>query len=267
MQTACRLPYIAIIVMLCLSTRPGEHLLPRYGIDRITLVNEVRGPELPSLPARLFIKTPALIDAIYPLVYAGKRVASRGNSSPVDSRRQSMSKRPVGVTIFAVLHLVGGVLLVGVLLFGLPMLFANLDRVTQVLDKIGVPPILLVASLLFLTGISLASGIGLWLGTRWGWWCTTFFYVYSITRNANALLTVSFFADALEGGSRGPEYYYAKFGGRVIIHFLFFLYFFKANVLEYFGMENLHKWKAVGILILITGTIFEFSTIIASLAG
>ena len=176
-----------------------------------------------------------------------------------------MKNRPVGVTIFAILHLIGGVLLVGVLLFGLPMLFANLDRVTQVLDKIGVPLIVFVAGLLLLAGITLASGIGLWLGTRWGWWCTTFFYVYSIARNANAFLTVSFFADALEGGSRSPEYYYAKFGGRVILHFLFFLYFFKANVLEYFGMENLHKGKAVGILVLITGAIFELSTIIALL--
>ena len=168
-----------------------------------------------------------------------------------------MKNRPVGVTIFAILHLIGGVLLVGVLLFGLPMLFANLDRVTQVLDKIGVPLIVFVAGLLLLAGITLASGIGLWLGTRWGWWCTTFFYVYSIARNANAFLTVSFFADALEGGSRSPEYYYAKFGGRVILHFLFFLYFFKANVLEYFGMQDLRKGRAVGILILVTGTVFE----------
>jgi hypothetical protein len=56
-------------------------------------------------------------------------------------------------------------------------------------------------------------------------------------------------ADQLEGGSRGPEYYMVKHGGRIVIHFLLFLYFFKGNVLEFFGLETLSKAKAVGVLV------------------
>lgn len=174
-----------------------------------------------------------------------------------------MNDRPVGVSILAVLHLIGGVLLLGAQV----LLFANLDRVTEGLDTVGIPPALLIVGLMLLAGITLASGIGMWLGTRWGWWCAAFYYVYSVARNANAFLMVSDFAEGLEGGSRGPGYYYAKFGGRVIIHFLLFLYFFKTNVLEYFDMNDMHKGKAVAILVLITATIFGISTGIALLAG
>lgn len=174
-----------------------------------------------------------------------------------------MNDRPVGVSILAVLHLIGGVLLLGTQVF----LLANLDRVSEGMNAVGIPPILLIVGVMLLAGISLASGIGMWLGTRWGWWCATFYYVYSIAINANALLMLSGFADALEDRSRGPGYYYAKFGGRVIIHFLVLLYCFKSNVVEYFGMHDVHKGKVVGILIAITAAVFGLLTGIAQLAG
>ncbi|MHC4876534.1 MAG: hypothetical protein ACYTGL_08545, partial [Planctomycetota bacterium] len=168
-----------------------------------------------------------------------------------------------GVTILAVLHLVGGVLL----LVGQVMLLANLDRVSQGLNGVGIPPALLVMGVMLLAGIALASGVGMWLGTRWGWWCAAFYYVYSVARNANAFLMVSDLADGLEGGSRGPGYYYAKFGGRVVIHLLLLLYFFKDNVLEYFEAQDQHKGKAIGILIGVTAAIFGISSGISALSS
>ncbi len=173
-----------------------------------------------------------------------------------------MNNRPVGVSILAVLHLVGGVLLLGAQV----LLLQNLDHVSQGINVVGIPPILLVVGVMLLAGIALASGIGMWLGTRWGWWCATFYYVHSIARNANALLMLSNFADELAGGSRGPGYYYAKFGGRVIMHFLLLMYFFKSNVLQYFGMDEVHKEKAVGKLITVTAAISGLSTAIALIA-
>ena len=107
-----------------------------------------------------------------------------------------MKDRPTGVTILSVLHLIGGVLL----LAGQVMLLVNLDRVSQGLDAVGIPPVLLVMGVMLLAGIALASGIGMWLGTRWGWWCAAFYYVYSIAINANAFLMISDLTDGLEGG-------------------------------------------------------------------
>ncbi len=114
---------------------------------------------------------------------------------------------------------------------------------------IGISPVLLIIGAMFLALLSIASGVGMWMGTKWGWWLASFYYIDSICRNGSALFTVIAIADQLEGGNRGPEYYMIKHGGRIIIHFLLFLYFFKGNVLEFFGLQTLSKVRAVGILV------------------
>lgn len=113
---------------------------------------------------------------------------------------------------------------------------------------------------MLLSVIAFASGIGMWLGTRWGWWCATFYYVYSIARYGNALLLVDGFAEALEDDSRELESYYFKFGALIVFHFLLLLYFFKPNVVEYFGVSDIHKGKAVGLLVAVTASVFAIST-------
>ena len=166
-----------------------------------------------------------------------------------------MNDRPIGVSILAVLHLIGGVLL----LYAQVVLFANFDRVSESLDTVGIPPTLLVFGLVLLAGITFASGIGMWLGTRWGWWCAAFYYIYGVARNANAYRLVSDLADGLEAGSHSAGYYFAKFGARVVIYFLLTLYFFKSNVLAYFGLSDMHKATAIGILVSLTAAIFALS--------
>ncbi len=141
--------------------------------------------------------------------------------------------RPVGVSILAVLHLIGGILLFGAQF----LLFANLQAMGESLRSIGIPPVLLIIGVMFLAVLAIASGVGMWMGTKWGWWLASFYYVYSIFRNCSALLTVFTIADQLEGDSRGPEYYMTKHGVRIIVHLLLFLYFFNGNVLAFFGME------------------------------
>jgi hypothetical protein len=117
------------------------------------------------------------------------------------------------------------------------------------LRSIGIPPVLLIIGVVFLAILTISSGVGMWMGTKWGWWLAAFYYVYSIFRNGSALFTVIAMADQLDGDSRGPEYFMIKHGGRIVVHFLLFLYFFKGNVLEFFGLEGLSKAKAVGILV------------------
>jgi len=164
---------------------------------------------------------------------------------PTREPRRGTATRPVGVSILAVLHLIGGVLLFGAQF----LLFANLQAMDESLRSIGIPPALLVIGVMFLAILTIASGVGMWMGTRWGWWLAAFYYVYSIFRNGFALLTIVAMADQLEGGTRGPEYYMIKHGGRVVVHLLLFLYFFKGNVLEFFGIEMLSKLKAISILV------------------
>lgn len=170
-------------------------------------------------------------------------VAATTNVQPHDRHRPTA--RPTGVSILAALHLVGGGLLFGVQF----LMFANLEAMEESLRSIGIPPVLLIVGVMFLAILAIASGVGMWLGTKWGWWLASFYYVYSIFRNGSALFTVIAMADQLEGGSRGPEYYLFKHGIRIVVHFLLLLYFFKGNVIEYFGLATLSKGKAVGILV------------------
>ncbi|MCM2373534.1 hypothetical protein [Aporhodopirellula aestuarii] len=158
---------------------------------------------------------------------------------------QQPAERPVGVTLLAALNFIGGVLLFGVQF----LLIANLGAMEESLRTVGIPPILMIVGVMFLALLAIASGVGMWLGTKWGWWLASFYYVYSVFRNGSALLTVISMADQLEDTARGPGYYIAKHSVRIVIHALLFLYFFKGNVLAFFGLANLNKGQAVGILI------------------
>ena len=90
----------------------------------------------------------------------------------------------------------------------------------------------------------------MWKGRRWGWYLGSFYYMYSIVRNANALITIPILMSSippedLSSMSRGPSYYYIKHGGRIIVHFLLYLYFFKINVREFFSLAEKKKWKPI----------------------
>lgn len=172
------------------------------------------------------------------------------------SKEKRPNHRPLGVSILAVLHLLGGALLFVVQF----LLFANLGAVEQALDSIGMPPLLLVVGVIFLSLLTLASGVGMWMGRRWGWWLAAFYYVYSVFRNATAIVTIMMVADQFAGARRGVDYYLIKHGGRIIVHALLFLYFFKGNVLEFFDLESLNKPKAIGILVGICLAITAFTS-------
>lgn len=162
-------------------------------------------------------------------------------------------KRPVGISILAGFHIVGGILGAIVIVF----LVAQLGRkpeaqegFEQVLAMLGLPPALLVVAIVFIFGLSIASGIVMWKGIKWGWYLGSFYCMYIIVLNVNALFTIpmlmsSASPEELANMSRGPTYYYVKYGGRVIFHILLYLYFFKGNVREFFSLTEQKKWKPV----------------------
>jgi hypothetical protein len=170
--------------------------------------------------------------------------------------------RPVGVSILAVLNLLGGIAVFGAQF----LLLVNLPSMEEPLRTLGIPPVLLIIGMIFLAVLTFASGVGMWLGTKWGWWLATFYYVYSVFRNASALLTIMAAADQLEG-TRGPEFYLFKHSVRIVISFLLLLYFFKSNVLEFFGMKDVSKAAAGGILLGVGTAITLAMSVIGLMAG
>ncbi|HEX9780999.1 MAG TPA: hypothetical protein VGB20_07285 [bacterium] len=137
--------------------------------------------------------------------------------------------RPRGITMLAVLHTIGGVLLVLIL----PL---AIRRAPQAADALGIAPPLVVLSLGVLAALALASAAGMWLGTAWGWWWTAAYYCYAVLRGLSALLVLPALAAA---GAPSADLARAalKHGGRILISVLLLLYLFRPHVEGYFGVR------------------------------
>ncbi len=147
-----------------------------------------------------------------------------------------MRKRPIGVSILAVLYIIGGIGVLGIQLF-------MGGALAQAFNLIGISSISAVISILFLGILGIAAGIGMWSGKKWGWWLGAFYLMYSVERNINALIIIPCLVEQFGTPESGLVKYYIKHGGRIILHSLLVLYFFKSNVEAYFQVDNLNAWK------------------------
>lgn len=200
--------------------------------------------------------------------YAAPESSADPEPPPLSPLPALPGRRPIGITILSILHLVGGVGLFVVFVFtaSVSLLTSRFDNLAQPLEQMGMPVPLLVAGMLFLCVLSVWSAIGMWRGTPWGWWLGSFYYIYAVFRNASALVTVLMMAEELEGSTRGPGYYIFKHTGRIVVHLLLFCYFFRGNVLAYFGLSHINKGKAIWKLIGVCLAIGSFASVWSFLA-
>jgi hypothetical protein len=148
--------------------------------------------------------------------------------------------RPLGVSILAMLHVIGGVLLFGVQLY-LVSLLADFDPPRG----IRITPPLIIARIVFFCSILIASGIGMWRGAAWGWWLAGFYHFDGVYLNVITLAMVMRFTEAL--GDSMAAFETAGYLGRLAVHFLILHYFFRRSVLAYFALDRLNKYMAIGI--------------------
>ncbi|MFZ3172454.1 MAG: hypothetical protein WA118_10815 [Carboxydocellales bacterium] len=154
----------------------------------------------------------------------------------------NVEQRPTGISILAAFNFLGGIgLLIVQAIYG--------SSFGEVSEGIGISSWILIISLLFLAITGILSGVGMWKGSKWGWWLGSFYYGYGILRNTNALIVVLSVGDEMGlEGDRGVEYYIAKYSVRIAFYMLLFLYFFKDNVLEFFDLSCLPKLRSAGII-------------------
>lgn len=152
-------------------------------------------------------------------------------------------ERPTLVTLLAVLQILsGGALLV--------MAAAFAPRLGPLALLLGFSPSYVAVSLLFLGGLGLAAGIGMWRGARWGWWLAAFYFAYAIYRNTNVLVTIPTILDQLVGETGSTNSYYGKHGARILLNAGLLYYMFQDDILAYFGLRRMHRGQALGWLAL-----------------
>jgi len=164
---------------------------------------------------------------------------------PLPSRPQ----RPLGVTILAVLYLLGGV---GMLI--LQVVLAA--KMQQGFSQLGYSAMQTHFALGLLGVLGAAGGVGMLLRRKWGWWLGAFYLTYSVARSANALLTLPQLIEQFDVPPAAVVKHNVKFAGRVIVHSLLCWYFFTTRVESYFQVGSLARLKRLLLLVLATMAAF-----------
>jgi hypothetical protein len=168
------------------------------------------------------------------------------DEGPVRDAEKRKRRRPMGLSILVVFQVVGAG---GVIVW-------TLLRVINVSGETGWMTVLrnfwlfstfaaLIAALFFVLLLLLVSGIGTWLGRKWGWFLQTVWWALSIAMSLIGLLRSQGIFGSVSAGKDGLAYCLLEDGISALVGALVYLYLFKANVLRYFGLAGLRKWKAV----------------------
>ncbi len=117
-------------------------------------------------------------------------VGAMHEATPVVPDYLLIKTRPVGVSILSALMLLSGVAMAGLLFFAAFFMDwkGRESQLATAAATIGAPVSMLIGSVVFLAALAIEAGFGMWQGRRWGWWLGSFWFVYAIFRNANALL-------------------------------------------------------------------------------
>src|SRR6187399_1448753 len=95
-----------------------------------------------------------------------------------------MPMRPIGISILAVLHGLGSLLLAGLLIF---LFFADAEGNARFSAQKGFPLILFFLLFSIAISLGLASAVGMWIGASWGWWLATWYWFFMAVGNGVSL--------------------------------------------------------------------------------
>ena len=103
-------------------------------------------------------------------------------------------------------------------------------------------PLLLFTSIISLGVLGVAAGSGLMWGKKWGWWLTTFYFLYAFCREVNTLLN-----PASTGLESTRSWLSAGLG--VLLSVVVLLYLYSHEILVHFQLEKFPRWISLSILL------------------
>ncbi|WP_410768950.1 hypothetical protein [Fontibacillus sp. BL9] len=172
----------------------------------------------------------------------------------VDNPMEASYDRPMGVTLLAILLVLGGL---GTLVTQL-MAFSNLNETASI---VGVSSYLFQGAVAFLGLLGVTAGVGTWIGKKWGWWLALFYFAYAVIRNINVIISISNMFYLYEGSLSGSAMVYFKYAVRTLWNCLLIFYLCGETVTTFFKTTGIKKWKALLIVFGICIFIYILSTV------
>ncbi|WP_018757747.1 hypothetical protein [Paenibacillus terrigena] len=154
--------------------------------------------------------------------------------------------RPLGVSLLAVILMIGGITT-------LVMQIMAWNTLNDASTMFGVSSHFLQGAIAFLGLLGCAAAVGLWIGKSWGWWLALLYFAYAVTRNMTVILSISNLADQFNVSGQETGSYYLKYGVRMLWNGCLMYYLCRGEmVLSYLQTERTNKWKALGIVFVIS---------------
>ncbi len=175
---------------------------------------------------------------------------------PADRPPTDEVRRPVGLTVLALLLVFGGVglFIVEILAF---------ERFLNALHAIGISALSLFGQMFALSALYVVAGVQVWEGKKWGWILTMAVLLHGVATSLQilALALAHDIPVALQYGATVSPY--VKFAFRALGALVFILYLFRAPVLAFFGITRKAAFTYLGM----TAIILMVIVVLLSLAG
>lgn len=157
--------------------------------------------------------------------------------------------RPIGISLLALYLIVSGLFM-----FGLQVIASN--QQSSIADIFGAPRMLVTVSIVGLGLLGVASGIGIRMGKRWGWWLALVYFAYAALRNGNAIVTVPGLADAFGVSADKTTASILKYVVRLLFDIGLLVYLTREKAIVYCNATQVNKLKAVGIAFSLSLAVF-----------
>jgi hypothetical protein len=146
-------------------------------------------------------------------------------------RRQSRRGiRPAGAALIAAFQLGLGFVLLLMLTMLIWFAAVDFDRLRDQFKDQAAKPEGFILSVLVMCALSLAGGIGLWRGTRWGWHIVVFAVACGIVRN---LLSMLLDPVAVQELGQSLAFFYSQHLFRAGLNAIMLAYLYRAGVLRF----------------------------------
>lgn len=165
--------------------------------------------------------------------------------------------RPLGITLLSVLFFLGGLSFAGLMVF----LVSSPDRLQS--SRPFPPTSLIVVVGSIVASVAFASSFGMWRGRNWAWWLVAWYY-FSMLSSDLCQLRIGVPLKLRSLDYEEVQLLAMRQGVGAIINALLLGYLFKSNVLRFFGLAEMPKLRAIGILF---GVTLVFMVVVAVLTA